>query len=112
LKSLITICIAVSLFGPTVAKWMTYADCMFKAQNSLQICDCAKIVSAVFTDTSAKETSQLKDISAKTDWILIHAEVFSTDFTLQQTRVSYNLFSFYIPTTLQNRIFRPPCLLG
>jgi hypothetical protein len=95
-----------------VAKWMAYADCMFKAQNSLQICDCAKIVSSASSDNPTKESNFLKDVHLKTDWTLINVAFADPDFTIEPKNISYGLYAVYIPSTPQHSLFHPPSVNG
>lgn len=112
MKSFLTACIALSLFGPTVAKWMAYADCMYKLRADYHICDCSQILRSDITNTNKETTTKAKDTIIKTDWtISITEAVSSASFYLVQKPISYT-FLVTIPMAPSFSLLRPPCLHG
>lgn len=113
MKTFITICIALSLFGPTVAKWMTYADCMYKLSADYHICDCSQILRSDITNTNKETTtSKVKDINIKPDWTISRTVAISNvSFSLILEPI-YNTYSVTIPRAPSFILLKPPCLHG
>jgi hypothetical protein len=111
LRSLLTILIAFSLYAPSVAKILAYADCtiVVLSNNESELCDCTKFIDAASIPLSNEESHQQKQLAFKTDWkyILSNNPLFCTGFTPISPKIS-KLSFLRFPSPFLKSIFRPP----
>lgn len=111
MKYFIAVLIAFSLYAPSIAKMMAYADCSIQVLSNKEplLCDCIKIIGLDQVPMSADETNQQQKLAQQTDWKF----TVNHPFYLPNWKVAINneFNEFYlakIPAQRAFSIFHPP----
>jgi hypothetical protein len=111
LKNFITILIAFSLYAPSIAKMMAYADCSIQVLSNKEplLCDCIKIIGLDKIPMSADETNQQQKLSQQTDWKFTVTNQFILQKDITLIKLQFNQFySSRLPDQRVYSFFHPP----